>query len=161
MCGILDANSAHEVFGTSITPAGKDFRDWIDSVRGALVVGGKQLEELMRAASVGFELWAEEAGRDGRLRRTDHDSVEAETARLRQSGDCKSNDEHIIALALVSGARLLYSHDKDLHSDFKSLLTGLRGKVLPTGTSNNARQARRILLESEELCRPNRCGRRR
>ncbi|MHC9542045.1 MAG: hypothetical protein AB9903_21260 [Vulcanimicrobiota bacterium] len=42
-----------------------------------------------------------------------------------------SNDLHIIALARISGARILCSHDQALHSDFtdKSLLSKPRGRV--------------------------------
>ena len=36
--------------------------------------------------------------------------------------ELKSNDEHIILLALASKAELLVSDDKDLHSDFKSII---------------------------------------
>ena len=161
MCGILDANSAHEVFGASLTPAGEDFLNWINSGKGTLVVGGKQLEELRRAASNDYEEWAEEAILDGRLRLEDHLRITAETERLRNSGACKSNDEHVIALAIISGARLLYSHDRGLQVDFKSLLPGLTGKVFPTGTSKNAARSRKAMLESDYLCRPRRCRRRR
>ena len=40
MCAIVDANVAHEVFGTSQTPAGKRFYDWINEGQGRLVIGG-------------------------------------------------------------------------------------------------------------------------
>ena len=161
MCGILDANSAHEVFGASLTPAGADFLVWINSGRGSLVVGGKQLEELRRAVSDIYDEWAEEAILDGRLRLEDHVRITAEADRLMNSDDCRSNDEHIIALAIISGARLLYSHDRDLQSDFKSLLPGLSGKVFPAGTSKNAGRNRKAMLQSGVLCRPRRCRRRR
>ena len=161
MCGILDANSAHEVFGTSLTAAGEDFLGWINSDKGSLVVGGKQLDELRRAVSDRYEEWAEEAVLDGRLRVADISRVAAETDRLRKSGDCKSNDEHVIALAIISGARMLYSHDRDLQVDFKSLLPGLPGKVFPTGTSKNAGRNRKGMLQSDVLCWPRRCRRRR
>ena len=173
MCGILDANSAHEVFGMSPTPAGEDFLDWINSEKGALVVGGKQLEELRRAVSERYYEWANEAILDGRLRLEDQIRVTAETERLTNTGGCKSNDEHIIALAIISGARLLYSHDVDLQTDFKNrglfsespILDGvrrvLRGKVFPTGTTSKAGRSRKAMLQSENLCQPKRCGRRR
>ena len=43
----------------------------------------------------------------------------------------KSNDLHVIALARISGARLLYSDDKKLRKDFKNkhLVNSPRGKV--------------------------------
>jgi hypothetical protein len=44
---------------------------------------------------------------------------------------CRSDDEHIIALARVSGARLLCSEDQDLHADFgnRTLINTPRGKI--------------------------------
>lgn len=174
MCGILDASSAHEVFGASRTPAGEDFLVWIDSEHGSMVVGGKQLEELRRAAASTYEEWAEEAVMDGRLRVENRARVDREADRLRISGDCKSNDEHVIALAIVSGARLLFSRDKELVSDFKNRslfenspeldrLSGrvLRGRVLPTGTTRNARRSRNQMLRSDDICQSKRCRRRR
>jgi predicted nucleic acid-binding protein len=43
----------------------------------------------------------------------------------------KSDDPHILALARVSGARVLYSKDKKLHEDFKDskLIHSPRGRV--------------------------------
>jgi hypothetical protein len=37
---------------------------------------------------------------------------------LSDAGELKSDDPHIIALAKVSGARLLCSKDQNLHTDF-------------------------------------------
>ena len=34
-------------------------------------------------------------------------------------GKCRSNDPHVIALASVSGCRLIFSKDQDLHEDAK------------------------------------------
>ena len=56
---------------------------------------------------------------------------EAETD-LKADGSCVSDDEHIIALAKVSGARLLYSKDGDLHSDFTNPRLLSRGRVYST-----------------------------
>lgn len=44
---------------------------------------------------------------------------------------CKSNDNHIIALARVSNCRLLFSQDKPLHADFTNLklVPSPKGKV--------------------------------
>ena len=50
--------------------------------------------------------------RAGRTQRCDDDSVEAETQAVKDMALCRSNDEHIIALARVSKARLLCSHDQ-------------------------------------------------
>ena len=45
--------------------------------------------------------------------------------------ECKSNDHHIIALARISRARLLYTIDSALQQDFKNrhLLSRPRGRI--------------------------------
>ena len=45
--------------------------------------------------------------------------------------NCKSNDNHIIALARLSNCRLLFSQDKPLHADFTNLklVPSPKGKV--------------------------------
>ena len=56
--------------------------------------------------------------------------VDAETNKLVANGNCKSDDEHIIALALVSGARILCTTDADLMDDFRDrLLLAPQGKI--------------------------------
>ena len=53
--------------------------------------------------------------------------------KLKAEQKCRSNDLHIIALAIVSGARLLYSQDQLLQQDFrdKALIDQPRGKIYP------------------------------
>lgn len=48
-----------------------------------------------------------------------------------KSKKLRSNDAHVIVLALVSGARILFSKDQDLHADFKdiSILNNPQGRV--------------------------------
>ena len=51
----------------------------------------------------------------------------------------KSDDPHIIALARVSGARILFSRDVKLHEDFKSLILvpNPKGKEKSCGSCND------------------------
>ena len=47
-----------------------------------------------------------------------------------ETGHCQSNDHHVIALARVSGARVLFTEDKALMRDFGDLrLLRPKGKV--------------------------------
>ncbi len=71
MCAIVDANAAHEVFGSNQNPAseaGKGFFRWLNSGKGKLVVGGKLKEELGRVPN--YRIWAQQAGttRKGKIR---------------------------------------------------------------------------------------------
>lgn len=79
--------------------------------------------------------------------------IDAKVRELKQAGACKSNDEHVIALAQVSKARLLYTNDKKLTGDFKNekLVGNPGGKVFPTGHSKKAGADRKRLI-SRTVC---------
>ena len=51
--------------------------------------------------------------------------MDAEEGKLVAADACKSDDQHVVALASVSGCRVVYSHDGALHGDLTntSLLT--------------------------------------
>ena len=153
MCAILDANAVSEVFGENRPSAGTRFREWIDSGRGRLVTGGKAREELYRA-SERFRLWARSAIRYGRLKEESDDRVNAQTAVVVEAGMHKSNDPHVLALAIVSGARLLYSNDRDLQTDFrnKSTIDRPRGHVYTTLVNREFTRTHERLLRRKDLC---------
>ena len=67
-------------------------------------------------------------------------------------GVCKSNDLHVLALALVSGARLLYTNDTALIDDFgnRDIVARPRGKIYTTAQVTDAH---RRLLAARDLCR--------
>ena len=133
MCAILDANVVSEVFGPNPSPAGSGFLNWVAKGKGRLVVGGKLLDEL-REHERGFLEWARQARLAGRMSTEDRSKIEAKAEELIAEGGYKSNDPHVLALALISGARLLYSNDNSLQRDFKSktLIDNPRGKIYST-----------------------------
>ena len=153
MCGIVDANVANEVFGDDRPLAGQRFFDWLSSPRGQLVVGGELRRELGRNKR--FVRWLGNAIRYGRARTMADDDVEARTQELRHREVCRSNDEHVLALALVSGARLLYTNDALLIEDFKNreIVRNPRGAIYTTATSNRVTAAHHRLLANRTLCR--------
>ncbi len=156
MCAILDSNVKGELTAPS-GEAGAAFYDWLVSGQGTIVVGGTK----MRA-----ELYVHPVERDSRLmaelRRagaiieTEDAEVDAGAEDLRRRGVCRSDDQHIIALARVSGARLLYSNDPRLHDDFKdkALIDRPRGKIYTTQRGKAFRAVHRDLLQDRNLCRP-------
>jgi hypothetical protein len=129
MCLIVDANLASLVFGE---PAHSDFQPiivWLTSPRenGRLVFGGRLANELNKVnAARRFVRALQQAGR---ARFIPMVVIEAESNSLRAV--CVSNDPHVIALARVSGARILCSRDKALHQDFSNtkLVSRPRGHV--------------------------------
>lgn len=155
MCVILDANAAGEVFqdrssGRTRPPAGEDFFNAIQDKRVKLVVGGELRRELDRT---GFVEWLRSGDQAGRTRFVKDKRVEDKVQELKKEGSCNSNDEHIIALAQISEARLLYTHDKKLIDDFKdeNLVSSPGGKIFPTGDSKKAGADRKRLI-SRTVC---------
>ena len=153
MCAIVDANVAAEVFGNSRPSAGEKFFQWLNDGKGTLVVGGKLRQEL-NDASNNFKLWAREASRSGIMRSVNDTKVDKKTRQLVDDDSCKSDDEHIIALAQLGGARLLYSNDGDLQQDFKNkkLVDKPRGKVYSTLEDKDFTPTHQRLLRRRDLC---------
>ena len=159
MCAIVDANVTFEVFGRKQTEAGTTFRRWLEGDRGTLVVGGRNLDEL--AHNGNFGRWFREARRStDRVRQVDRASIETQEQRLRRAGGLKSDDEHVLALALASGARLLYTNDRALQDDFANgrIIQRPKGRVYATQGSGSLTSEHRELLDTEGLCgRPGTC----
>ena len=158
MCAIVDANVVHEVFGANRPQAGKKFFDWIDRGSGILVVGGKLLEELDRGSPV-FRKWRLAARRAGRVRIENRGEIKERMEELQREQTYSSDDPHVLALAQVSGARLLYSNDGDLQQDFgdRELISNPRGKVYTTSSGSGYdntvfRPTHRRLLGRRDLC---------
>lgn len=157
MCTILDANVKHEVFGEGERPdAGREYFEWINGKRESkslkLIVGGKLTQELVVDRRVSD--WLSEGFRRGRVVQiSDQDLLKAK-GRI-ENVVLKSNDSHVIELAISSGARLLYSNDKNLHDDFTSgeIINEPRGKVYSTLISRNVDNSKRRLLKLAQ------CGR--
>lgn len=131
MCAILDNSLRDMVFGSSPTEAATNFRKWIESRKVRLVVGGHLKKELSGNRSV--KAWLSEGERSGVVQMIDDEKVNVKTSSLEENSLCKSNDEHVIALAQVSGARLLYAKDEKLEEDFrnKTLIDKPRGVLYP------------------------------
>ncbi len=83
------------------------------------------------------------------------EAVDDHATGLRKEGVCKSNDVHVLALALVSGARLLYTNDAALKDDFGNpeIVARPRGKIYTTARTANVTDAHRRLLAARDLCR--------
>jgi hypothetical protein len=129
MCVIVDANLASRIFAQ---PAEEDFApviDWLMSGEGGLVVGGKLASELGRLGNP--RRLVLELLRSGRARQIPAPVVRAEEERVAKTGLCRSNDQHVVALARVSGARTLCTLDRDLQGDFRNpqLVAKPRGSI--------------------------------
>lgn len=123
MCVIIDASVASLVFGQSPSPDFRPVIDWLVSPDrdGRLAYGGRLKRELFTVRGARrFILRLRGAGRATLFPDA---AVDAKEKELKRGGLCLSNDQHIIALAIVSGARTLCSNnDKKRHlfADFKN-----------------------------------------
>ncbi len=160
MCLIVDNNVRHEVFGETPTAAGSLFKNRIDNRNYQLVLGGGLLRELGEYGA--FKRWFRTASRYGYVRRIDDQTVDDKTRQLLGDGECISNDHHVIALALVSGARLLFTNDHRLQTDFTNPLVvshPKRGKVYTTvRRGKDVTDVHRKLLAQRNLCAWSGCG---
>lgn len=153
MCAIVDANVAHEVFNRDPErpEAGRRFFDWLSSPRGQLVVGGDLLLEL--GGSNAFLDWFQTAINSARVRQFAGDALAPYLDELANK-TCKSNDQHLLALAAASGARPLYTNDRALIDDFRNRdILSSPGKVYTTGRSKSVTSTHKRLLARRDLCR--------
>ena len=154
MCAIIDANVRDQVFGDSRPKAGEYLFDQLNSDKKnlKLVVGGKLLTELSNSKA--FNIWLRTALRLGRAQRFPDEEVEVATRELQEQELCTSDDEHVLALAKVSGARLLFTNDRPLQEDFGNpqILRGVRGRVYTTRVHEHVTKTHRDLLGRTNLC---------
>ena len=159
MCAIVDAQVAHEVFGPKPSPAGREFYDWVGKADGRLVVGGKLLKEL-DAGSPGFREWSQQAVLAGLVTVLDEREVDDRAGQIERQGWHRSDDPHVLALAQISHARLLFTNDRLLELDFgnKSLIDKPRGRVYHTrdirdrNDNKEFSSAHKSLLNNKRLC---------
>ena len=159
MCALLDANVRHEFFGINRrTEAGAEFFKWINGdIKGkalTLVVGGQLTKELTRDDDKVLE-WLAEAALSAKVFVVS--DFQIKEAKKKIDGIAlKSNDRHVILLAVASGARLLYSKGKDLHAYFRSpnVIDNPRSRVYSTLKSGSFDDnMRRVLREVRNQCK--------
>ena len=159
MCVIVDANVGHDVFGKSPSPAASYFLNRIGGPHTRMVIGGLLLREL--AKLTGFKRWYARAARYGRVRPTIRDrDIELCLVDVPDEPERRSDDPHILALALVSGSRLLFTNDRRLQEDFRNprIINYPRGRIYTSLTRNNVTDVHRSLLARRDLCAWNDCG---
>ena len=136
MCLILDANCLHKVFPS----ADEDFlpvKDAITTGNAKLVYGGTKLRNEYKRVNAAWRMIVA-LDRAGRTRKVDDSDVDIRESVLKASGRLQSDDPHVIALALISGVRLLCSHDINLHADFTNpRLLQPRGSIYQNASHKN------------------------
>ena len=118
MCVILDANTFHKFKN----PADEDMAPvwkWLDNKNGKIVYANTEKFE-NEWEKGGMNHLRDQMMRAGQLKLVS-EGVEEKANEL--EGEIASNDEHIIALALVAGVNVLVSYregGRDLFADFKN-----------------------------------------
>lgn len=153
MCAIVDANVTHLVFGPRQSDAGKQILQWIQQKPNRLWSGGLLYRE-MQDNSVEFRRWAVQAQLAQRIRILPEDEIQRKAARIEQDFDLCSKDSHVLAIALLSGARLLFSDDQNLQKDFRdrTVISQPRGKLFPTQDGVGSDRRRKQLLNKAHQC---------
>ena len=116
MCIILDVNR----IGKFKNPADEDMgpvRYWLQSKNGKIVCSDTEQFKREWDAGGGHRL-RRDLQRRGKLNLISPQKVLEKEDELK--GQIKSNDPHIIALAMVADVKVLVSEDKTLHKDFKN-----------------------------------------
>ena len=145
-CLIVDTNMIHWLTETSEDNS-TIVIGLLKKQRGKLYIGG----ELKHEFPPRLRPWLAAGVRAGWIVNVSDDEVDQETTWLKVHHILESNDHHVVALARVSGARVLVSCDQALRQDFRnlSLISQPPGKLLPF----NADQTRvRKFLQQRRLC---------
>ena len=153
-CAILDADCIGEVFGNDESEAGAEFLRWVLDGKLRLVSGGHAQEELRKSTE--FKRWAAALPPNLTVYRQRLIAAEKDKLDNRKEvhGDIRSNDTHVLALAMFSGSRLLYSRDNALRDDFAdpSIILGPWGQLYNEGAKDGLADRHRERLESAHPC---------
>ena len=126
MCVILDTNCIGK-FNKGIDEDIKPVRHWVYNRNGKIVYANTEKFRGEWKSAGGYKLRRELLRRNKLKEMLAQDVVEKENG---LKGEITSDDEHIIALAIVAEVKVLVSDDIKLIRDFKNHIT--RGKVYRT-----------------------------
>lgn len=150
MCVIIDSNVINQVFGVRNKQAGRELLKWIESRKGKLIFGGRLTQEIEQNNNC--RAWMRTASRRGLAREIPGNAI---TKKYKVLTKHKSDDEHILVLAMVSRTRLLFTNDTALADDFRDpdiMGSGFRGRVYTTrGTGGRFSRTHKSLLADRNL----------
>ena len=129
MCLIIDANLASEIFAGDSNPDFLPVIRWLLSENGLMVYGGKNFDELKKINRA--TAFIRELNRLGRADIYQPSEIDEEENVVMKLKLMRSDDPHVIALARVSGARVVCTNDVALIADFKNvgLVPSPKGKI--------------------------------
>ena len=126
MCVILDANMFGEFKKRDKGKKNEDMEpiwNWLDGKHGKIVYS--PAEKIKREwLKGGMKNHMRTLNQAGKLKLVAAEDVQAKANVLNQTGALKSNDAHIVALAMIAKVNVLVSADKALHADFMNIVGG-------------------------------------
>lgn len=130
MCLIVDTNCLSLTFSD---PPHDDLRPIAEALfkgNAQLTIGGTKLRKEYRKHSDAIRALAL-LDRNGQTKYVNDTEVDKQELKLIEQNVCQSDDQHIVALAQISGTRLVCTKDQNLHADItnKGLLDKPRGSV--------------------------------
>ena len=144
MCNIIDTNRINGFLSKRESQDNHPIYRWLERKRGKIVysTGDRFSTELTPKTKQRLA----ELSRSGWTRSVADLEIEHKAEILRRNQTLKSDDHHVLALATVSGARLLYTHDEALILDFKnpSIISKPRGKIYWDARQKN--------LQTNQVC---------
>jgi len=124
---IIDANRLGRFLSEPPDIDAQPIRKWLEQRGGRLIycTDGAFKTEIGQSARTKLRQLAQ----SGCAVLVENSRVEENLARLPEQ--IRSDDKHVLALAVASGARLLYTGDQKLMADFKdkAIIDGPRGKI--------------------------------
>ena len=126
MCIILDANMFSQFTKGTTDEDMIPLRDWVYKGTGKIAYANTPKFRAEWRASRGHAL-RRQLDRRGKLKSVPDGDVLQKQNELK--GQIKSDDPHLIALAIVANVKVSVSKDKALHQDFKNRQLEIGGKV--------------------------------
>jgi len=154
MCIIIDTNTLASVFDqTSANHANfKPVFDWITSGKGKVVFGGtRYLNEIKKYAGIFNEL--KKKKKAIKVNDNDVDSMEVEVSRKIVHADF--DDQHLVALLIISRSKLICSLDERAYKYFKHEKFFNRANKRPK-IFRGSQKNRTLLIDSNiaDICKP-------
>ena len=122
MCVVIDANAATQSIGRGATEAGSRFLEYVSKGRLVLAYGGAKFRRELAGCGEGFRRWLALALSNKRVVSVSDEMVATVVHELKVLRSCRSNDVHVVALARVANAGLVFTNDRLLQSDCQNVL---------------------------------------
>ncbi|MCY4513403.1 MAG: hypothetical protein OXB86_06920 [Bdellovibrionales bacterium] len=138
---ILDANRCGDFISNNADMG--PVRRWIDSGVHRLIYSNQEKIQDELYDNREMKKYLEDRFKFGRARRIEKEKVEQAIKDIETEYSLRSDDPHILGLAIASGAKLLCTQDENLEKDFKKIV---KGKIYKNKTHAH--------LLTDKICKP-------